>query len=114
MKGMTAMDYRELIQKTRNNALTPKEQLGNGAIGLCGEAGEVADLIKKHLYQGHPLDREKMIKELGDCYWYLELLCDMIDVTRSEVESVNTNKLLARYPNGFNVPASVNRLPESK
>lgn len=103
------MQYRDLVRATRNNTLTDKEQLTNGIIGLCGEAGEVADVVKKHLFQGHPLDRDKLVKELGDICWYFELICDILDVTRSEVEQINQQKLLQRYPNGFSAEASLSR-----
>lgn len=103
------MDYRELVRLTRNNSLTEEEQLTNGVIGLCGEAGEVADLVKKFLFQGHSLDRDKLVKELGDICWYFELICDILDVTRSEVEQINQQKLLQRYPNGFSAEASLFR-----
>lgn len=106
------MDYRDLVRYTRNNDLTREQQLANGIIGLCGEAGEVADLIKKHLFQGHPLDKTKVMKELGDMCWYFELLCDILDVTRSDVEHLNELKLLQRYPNGFSTQDSISRKPE--
>ena len=38
----------------------------NGVLGLCGEAGECADLVKKHKFQGHDLDTDHLAKELGD------------------------------------------------
>ncbi len=43
----------------------------NGVMGLCGESGEVIDILKKHLSQGHELNKEKMAEELGDVAWYL-------------------------------------------
>lgn len=103
------MEYRQLVRLTRNNSLSPDEQLGNAALGLAGEVGEVVDVIKKHLYQGHGFDKEKVIKELGDVCWYFELLCDILDITRSEVEQLNQQKLLKRYPNGFSTDRSVSR-----
>lgn len=41
------------------------------ALGLCGEAGEVAEQVKKHFFHGHELDKRHMIEELGDVAWYL-------------------------------------------
>lgn len=40
------------------------------ALGLCGEAGEVAEQVKKHFFHGHELDKRHMIEELGDVAWY--------------------------------------------
>ena len=83
---------------------TAKEQcrnLSNVGLGLAGEAGEVADMIKKHLHQGHPLDRDKFIKELGDLAWYLALGCTVIGEPMEKVLQANIDKLLKRYPDGF-------------
>jgi NTP pyrophosphatase (non-canonical NTP hydrolase) len=103
------MNYRDLILYTKNKELSRKDQFSSATIGLCGEAGEVADLLKKHLFHGHTLDRDKLVKELGDVRYYLEWLCDLADVPMSEVERINTDKLLSRYPNGFSSEASINR-----
>ena len=63
--------YQELAMRTLNPEIDKKELILNAAMGLCGESGEVIDLVKKHLFQGHDLDDEKLIKELGDVAWYL-------------------------------------------
>lgn len=78
-------------------------------LGIAGEAGEVADLLKKHLGHGHELDREKLIKELGDCLWYIAALATWLGVPLSEVAEKNIEKLRARYPNGFDSERSKNR-----
>ena len=103
------MTYRELVEKTLNPDLNTKELLANGALGLCGEAGEVADLIKKYLYQGHKMHRDALLKEMGDVRWYLELLCIVAMTKIEHVEEMNMKKLLERYPNGFSSDASVAR-----
>lgn len=79
------------------------------ALGLAGEAGEVADYIKKCIFHDHPLDVEKLIKELGDVQWYLAALATKIQVTLSQVMETNIEKLKARYPVEFNVDDSINR-----
>ena len=63
---MTVNEYQSLAMRTQNPALGKKDALINGVMGLCGEAGEAIDLVKKHLAQGHPLDREALLGELGD------------------------------------------------
>jgi NTP pyrophosphatase (non-canonical NTP hydrolase) len=82
-----------------------------GAIGLCGEAGEVAELVKKHVVQGHPLDEQKMEKELGDVAWYHNYLTVRgICSTLGRVFYRNIEKLAARYPEGvFSSFRSLNR-----
>lgn len=83
--------------------------LNMGALGLCGESGEVADHIKKYLFQGHCLDRDYVIKELGDVLWYLSISAYHIGVSLEEVAQRNIDKLQKRYPNGFEVERSLNR-----
>ena len=74
-----------------------------------GEAGEAIDILKKHLFQGHPLDREHLAKELGDVAWYLAVSADALGYTLEEVLEMNVKKLRARYPEGFKVERSVSR-----
>lgn len=84
-------------------------QLENGLMGLNGEAGEAIDILKKHLFQGHPLDREHLAKELGDVAWYLAVSADALGYTLEEILEMNVKKLRARYPEGFKVERSVSR-----
>ena len=81
----------------------------NGVMGLCGEAGEAIDIVKKYLAQGHELDQEKLIKELGDIAWYLAETAYALDVPLEEVLSRNIQKLKARYPQGFDTERSIHR-----
>lgn len=79
------------------------------AIGLCGEAGEVGEHLKKVYGHGHVLDRQKVLDELGDVLWYVANLAYRTDIKLSEVLQRNVDKLLARYPDGFSTERSVNR-----
>lgn len=74
-----------------------------------GEAGECAELIKKHLGHGHPLDMDKVKKELGDCFWYLARLASTFNILCSDICKTNIEKLQKRYPSGFSNEASLNR-----
>ena len=98
---MRANEYQKLAMKTLNPKLDKKDVLINGVMGLCGESGEAIDIVKKHLAQGHELDREHLIKELGDVAWYLAETATALDVTLEEVLSKNIEKLRKRYPEGF-------------
>lgn len=69
-------------------------------LGIAGEAGEAADLIKKHVGHGHPLNKEKLAKELGDVLWYTAMLADLIGLPLSEIARINIEKLHARYAGG--------------
>jgi NTP pyrophosphatase (non-canonical NTP hydrolase) len=74
------------------------------ALGLCGEAGEVAELIKKmHRDDNGCLTlgrREKLKKELGDVLWYLAEISRQAGLNLSEVASANIEKLRARQAAG--------------
>lgn len=124
---MTIKEYENLAMRTNDGKCTNRVaqyiadvkyepelhtmigELLNGALGLSGEAGEVADMIKKHIFHGHDLKSDDLIKELGDVCWYLALLCHAIDVPLEEVMSRNIEKLKKRYPEGFSESASINR-----
>ena len=56
---MTINEYLKLAMTTLNPDLTKKDVLNNGVMGLCGESGECIDIVKRHLAQGHELNREK-------------------------------------------------------
>jgi NTP pyrophosphatase (non-canonical NTP hydrolase) len=81
----------------------------NGVMGLNGEAGECIDIVKKHIFQGHELDREHLIEELGDAAWYLAVSCEAVGVTLGEVMQRNVDKLKKRYPDGFDKSRSIKR-----
>lgn len=106
---MTINEYQKLAMVTLNPALDKKDILINGVMGLCGESGEAIDLVKKHLAQGHELDREALIKELGDIAWYLAETATVLDVSLEEVLTRNIEKLKKRYPEGFTVEKSLHR-----
>lgn len=105
---MTLNDYQTLAQRTSSIGL-PSAKIENGVLGLCGESGEVADLWKKYLYQGHEFDPEGMKAELGDVLWYVAELAAGLGITLEDVAWANVEKLRKRYPDGFEVERSVNR-----
>ena len=106
---MTLNEYQELAMRTLNPKLDNKDILINGVMGLCGESGEVIDLVKKHLAQGHELDREKMIDELGDVAWYIAETAFALGTDLETVFTRNIEKLKKRYPDGFDIGHSINR-----
>lgn len=101
--------YQELAMRTLNPEIDKKELILNASMGLCGESGEVIDLVKKHLFQGHDLDDERLIKELGDVAWYLAEAATALNVDLSEILEKNIKKLENRFPDGFNSNRSINR-----
>ena len=106
---MELNEYQKLAMVTLNPALRKKDVLINGVMGLCGESGEAIDIVKKHLAQGHELDREGLIKELGDIAWYLAETAYALDVPLEEVFRRNLDKLKRRYPEGFDPERSIHR-----
>lgn len=76
---------------------------------MCGESGEVADIIKKHTFQGHDLKVDKIREETGDVLWYIAIMCEALGTTIEDLMEDNIRKLSARYPGGFSVDKSVNR-----
>lgn len=110
---MTANDYQRAAMRTASGM--NYDQVGgnglllNGVMGLNGEAGECIDIVKKHIFQGHELDREHLIEELGDAAWYLAVSCEAVGVTLGEVMQRNVDKLKKRYPDGFDKSRSIKR-----
>ena len=107
---MKANDYQKQALRTLNPSLSKSEVLINGVMGLCGESGEVIDLVKKHLAQGHELNREKLAKELGDVAWYLAEAATALDISLEDIFKANIDKLKMRYPDGFETKKSLVRL----
>lgn len=82
----------------------------NHGLGLAGEAGEVIELIKKHVFHGHDLDRLMVRKELGDVLWYLAAIATLCGIDLDDVGEGNIQKLRERYPQGFSQQASQSRV----
>lgn len=80
-------------------------------LGIAGEAGEFADMIKKQAGHGHASDPVKEKKELGDILWYVADVCTKKGYDMDEVADMNIEKLKARYPEGFSAEKSQNRKP---
>ena len=89
--------------------MTKPNKLANFSMGLAGEAGELVDNLKKHLYQGHEINIEKITSEAGDLTWYLCNILNIFNISLSSVMDQNIEKLKKRYPSGFDKNRSVNR-----
>jgi len=89
------------------------ERLLTAAVGMCAEAGEFTEVIKKTVFQGKPVTEENLFhlkRELGDIMWYVMQACMGLDTTLDEIIEMNVEKLMARYPGGqFDVHYSENR-----
>lgn len=109
---MTGNEYQRLALRTAGGD-DAEYLLENGVMGLNGEAGECIDIVKKHLFQGHPLDTDKLVDELGDVLWYVAITADGIGVPLEDIMQHNIDKLRKRYPDGFDVERSIHREGES-
>lgn len=106
---MTGNEYQALAMRTRNKSLSQADSLVNGVMGLCGESGECADMVKKLFFQGRELDVSHFAKELGDVLWYIALCCESLGLQLDDVMQQNVDKLSARYPDGFDPYRSQHR-----
>lgn len=71
------------------------------ALGLTGEAGEVAEDVKKIARHGREFDADRIADEVGDCLWYIAAIAEAIGVPLDEIAQRNVKKLRKRYPRGF-------------
>lgn len=78
-------------------------------IGIAGESGELIDAVKRAVFYGKPLDRCNIVEELGDLLWYMDGLCDVLNVGLDDVMAKNVAKLQERYKNGFSEKAAIDR-----
>ena len=106
---MTVNEYQKQAMATLNRELSQKDILINAVMGLCGESGEAIDIVKKHLFQGHNLEKEKLAKELGDIAWYLAEAATALDMDLEAIFAANIEKLRKRYPEGFDADRSIHR-----
>lgn len=102
--------YQETINNRASwDGRSRSDALATCGLGVAGGAGEVADLLKKHLFHGHDLDLEKLKLELGDVLWYVAACARLVGLNLSEVAEANIAKLAKRYANGFTKEESINR-----
>lgn len=101
--------YRQDVLRTVRPDMSPRDGLLLGALGLSGEAGEVADALKKALFHGHPIETEALRDELGDVLWYVTFLCHTLGLSVTDVMAANVAKRQRRYPDGFSPERSLHR-----
>ena len=81
----------------------------HAAMGLCTESGEFMNAMKRWIYYNKPPDRNNLIEEIGDVFWYCALAAEALGVSFEEIQTRNTAKLKARYPEGFSHTDALNR-----
>lgn len=105
---MTGNKYQKLASRTIAKYDDKKDMLRHAVFGLSSEAGEVAGILQKE-YQGHAIEKEHLVKELGDCLWMIAEACTALGIDFDDVFKMNINKLISRYPNGFEEEKSLHR-----
>jgi NTP pyrophosphatase (non-canonical NTP hydrolase) len=116
-KIFTFKNYIENVKRTENRDFESIKsrindhtiRLQHGAYGVSTEAGEILDMLKKHIYYGKPIDYTNIEEEIGDALYYCALMLDEIDVSFEDVMDKNIKKLAARYPEKFSKEKAINR-----
>ena len=130
MNNVDLNKYKEFVQGVTSQQSNETEALCNqlqslqqsgvnmallltGSIGIASEGGEFAEIVKKCIFQGKPLDADTQFhikRELGDIMWYWTNSCRALGLDPNDVIAENVEKLKARYPGGeFDVHYSENR-----
>lgn len=111
---MDFIEYQQATRRTRNDEQGREMTLANAALGIVDEGAEVGGKVKKHLFQGHPLDVAGIMEEVGDTLWYLAWAADLCGFTLEEAAWGNIDKLRRRYPDGFDPLRSIERQEEGE
>jgi len=106
---LTLDRYQELANRSAGAGGDGERRLMVAALGLAGEAGEFANLVKKMTAHGHPFDPEALKDELGDVLWYLAEAATAAGLSLNETAQDNVDKLRKRYPEGFSQENSLHR-----
>lgn len=100
----------ELYENMVLDVISPQGyKLLQAGMGMCTESAEFLDQLKKHHFQGRPLDIPNLKEELGDIMWYVQLGCISLDISLPEVMEKNIQKLRARFPEGYTDEKANNR-----
>ena len=109
MTDMTLNEFQKLAGRTSGAGKDGERRQIIAALGLAGEAGEFANIIKKKTAHGHTVENDELADELGDVLWYLAEAATACGLTLDEIAKMNVAKLKARYPDGFSEERSRNR-----
>lgn len=104
---MTEEQYRRFVLSREANpaGMRPftvdEGRLLHAVSGITSEAGEIMGVVKRRIAYGEPVDRAKLLMEMGDMEFFLALARECLGVTREQVLTMNVAKLTARHPNGW-------------
>lgn len=109
--NMTLNEYQDLAARTINGNFTKSETMKHALHEIASECGEIHGHFQK-LYQGHKLDENALMLEVGDLLWGIAELCTASGWMLEDVAQANIEKLERRYPDGFSEERSRNRQEE--
>ncbi|SMF51828.1 nucleoside triphosphate pyrophosphohydrolase family protein [Pseudobacteriovorax antillogorgiicola] len=99
----------EADDQARSQNYLVNRELIHACMGLCGETGEIMDLVKKSVNYDKPLDQDKLLEECGDVIHYLARILDLNELTLQDAMNHNLEKLNKRFPEGYNHQAAIQR-----
>lgn len=105
---MTINEYQQAAARTINKDFGRAATTDHALHGMVGEIGELHSLYQK-IYQGHEFDEAHAMKELGDLLWFIAEYCTANGWYLDDIATMNVDKLLARYPDGFEAERSIHR-----
>ncbi len=106
---LTLERYQTLANRSSGAGGEGEKRLVVSALGLAGEAGEFANLVKKMTAHGHEFDPGSLMDELGDVLWYLAEAATASGLSLESIAHHNVEKLIKRYPDGFSEEMSIKR-----
>lgn len=105
---MTGNEYQRLASRTMNGDLDSEQTELHALHGMVSEMGEIHAIYQK-VYQGHEWDLRHVEKEIGDLLWFIAELCTVLGLDLDDVMMTNIQKLIERYPEGFDADHSLHR-----
>lgn len=109
IKGATTTESKDFSGMQERFSHEDNMRLMHAAIGISTEAGELLDAMKKHIYYGKELDKVNLKEEMGDLFWYMAIMADVLDIPFETIMQNNLDKLKARYGDKFSAEKAINR-----
>lgn len=94
------MDFKQYQTKAFTTATDSSKNIYYMTLGMAGEAGEIANKVKKVMRDNAELDKDDIKKEIGDVLWYCAGLCTLLGIELEDVAETNIKKLLSRKERG--------------
>lgn len=101
-------EYQQKAARTINQELDQRDVENHALLGMASEVGEIQGLYQK-VYQGHEIDDEHLKKEVGDLLWFVAEFCTCKGWDMGDIGELNIQKLIGRFPNGFEADKSLHR-----